>query len=65
MKTESEQMLLLFTGITAILTGQVFIALVIAGFMYTWEDAKWPAFDCHEYDRKMMNGPLKPWDKGN
>lgn len=65
MKTESEQVVLLFMAIIAILSGQLFMTILIIGFMYIWEDCKWPAFDSSDYDKKMMKGPLKPWSKGN
>jgi hypothetical protein len=64
-KTESQQIILLFTALVAVLYGQLFMAIIIIGLMYVWEDSKWPAFDSEDYDQKMMKGPLKPWNKGN
>ncbi len=64
MKTETEQMILMFAALAAVLSAQPFIAILLIGFAYVWEDAKWPAFDSDDYDKKMMSGPLKPWKKG-
>lgn len=64
MKTETEQMILMFAALTAVLSAQPFIAILLIGFAYIWEDAKWPAFDSQDYDQKMMSGALKPWKKG-
>lgn len=54
----------MFAALTAVLSAQPFIAILLIGFAYIWEDAKWPAFDSQDYDQKMMSGALKPWKKG-
>lgn len=55
----------LFIGLGALFTGQIFMVLLVAFLWCVWEDAKWPAFDSEDYDRKMMKGPLSPWNKAN
>lgn len=64
MKTETEQAILMFAALMAVLSAQPFIAILLIGFAYIWEDAKWPAFDSQGYDQKMMSGTLRPWKKG-
>lgn len=48
----------------AFLTFQGTYLLLILFCWFSWEDARWPAFDSKNYDQKMMYGPLKPWRKG-
>lgn len=52
-------------GFAALLTFQGMYLLLILLLAFAWEDSKWPAFDSDDYDKKMMKGPLKPWQKGN
>ena len=59
------EVVLALTAITAILTAQGTLALLAFVMLFAWEDSKWPAFDSDDYDQKMMEGPLKPWQKGN
>lgn len=59
------EIILATTMIAAILTAQGTFALLAFIMLFAWEDSKWPAFDSENYDKKMMNGPLKPWNKGN
>lgn len=66
MKIDSkEEVVLLIVAIAALVTFQGTLALLAFVMLFAWEDSKWPAFDSKDYDRKMMKGPLKPWDKGN
>ena len=65
MKTETEQMILMFAALVAVLSAQPLIAILLIGFSCTWVDAKWPAFDLEDYDRRMMQRSLRPWNKGN
>ena len=66
MKIDSkEEVVLLIAAIAAIVTLQGVLALLAFFMLFAWEDSKWPAFDSDDYDKKMMNGPLKPWQKGN
>lgn len=51
-------------GLYALVSLQPFMILLIAFMWFFWEDSKWPAFDSKNHDSKMMNGPLKPWNKG-
>lgn len=65
MKMESkEEIILLIAASLALLTFQGMFAFLALGLFFVWEDSKWPAFDSDNYDKKMMNGPLKPWNKG-
>lgn len=54
-----------FAGLYALFSLQPFMILLVAFMWFFWEDSKWPAFDSESYDKKMMSGPLKPWNKGN
>jgi hypothetical protein len=60
-----EEFFLLTAAVAAIMTFQGTLALLAFVMLFAWEDSKLPAFDSDDYDRKMMNGPLKPWQKGN
>lgn len=59
------EVILVLAAIIAILTAQGTLALLAFIMLFAWEDSKWPAFDSDDYDKKMMKGPLKPWQKGN
>jgi len=52
-------------ALVAILSGQLFMCIILLSMAFVWEDSKWTAFDADDYDKKIMNGPLKPWSKGN
>ena len=52
-------------GRAALLTFQGMFLLLVIILAFAWEDSRWPAFDSDDYDKKMMNGPLKPWNRGN
>lgn len=51
-------------GLCALFSLQPFMIVLVAFMWFFWEDSKWPAFDSENYDKKTMNGPLKPWNKG-
>lgn len=59
------EIVLALTAIAAILTLQGTLTLLALFMFFAWEDSKWPAFDSKDYDRKIMKGPLKPWQRGN
>lgn len=65
MITNSESVIFGGAALIALLSGQIFLFLLILGFLLVWEDAKWPAFDSDDFDNKMRKGPLNPWKKGN
>lgn len=65
MKIEIEKVTMLVAAMVALFSAQIFMFILLLVFAYAWEDAKWPAFDSKDYDRKMMKGPLKPWQRGN
>lgn len=52
-------------ALIALFSFQGFMLFLVLLMWFCWEDAKWPAFDSDDYDKKMMNGPLKAWNKGN
>ncbi len=60
-----EAAVFLVAGLAALLTFQGMFLLLVIIMAFAWEDSRWPAFDSDDYDKKMMNGPLKPWHKGN
>ena len=64
MNLETEKIILLIAAAFALFSAQLFMFVLLLGFAYAWEDAKWPAFDSKDYDEKMMHGPLNPWSKG-
>lgn len=64
MNLETEKVILLITATFALFSGQLLMFILLLGFSYIWEDAKWPAFDSKDYDEKMMRGTLNPWNKG-
>lgn len=50
----------------ALLSFQGMLLLLVLGFWYVWEDAKWTAFDSKDFDQKIREkGMLNPWQKGN
>lgn len=49
----------------ALVTLQPFMFLLVVFMWFFWEDSQYPAFDSKDYEKKMMNAPLKPWQKGN
>lgn len=66
MKIEAkEATIFIIAGLAALLTFQGMLLLLVIMMAFAWEDSRWPAFDSDDYDKKMMNGPLKPWQKGN
>jgi len=60
-----EETILLLTAFAACITFHSTLVLFALIMHFTWKDSRWPAFDSDDYDKKMMNGPLKPWQKGN
>ncbi len=60
-----ESTLFIMAGLAALFTFQGMLLILVILMWFAWEDSRWPAFDSDDYDRKMMNGPLRPWNKGN
>lgn len=63
--TRGTNTIFFFASLYALVTIQPFMLLLVAFMWYFWEDSKWPSFDSRNFDDKVMNYPLKPWNKGS
>lgn len=65
MKFNPEYGVFCLAAVVALYSLQPFLFFLILGIIFVWEDARWTAFDSENYDKKIANGPLKPWNRGN